>query len=62
MIFEVVRGERGSRAKKWPKMTKNYVSHTPYLRKHTSCDCDFWYAFVKKVTASPDAFFIFSKF
>ena len=28
-------------------MTKNYVCHIPYLRKHTSYDCDFWYTCVK---------------
>ena len=28
-------------------MTKNYVSHIPYLRKHTSYDCDFWNTCVK---------------
>ena len=28
-------------------MTKNSVCHTPYLKNHTSCDCDFWYTCVK---------------
>ena len=37
----------GLKGKKWPIMTKNSVCHTPYLRNHTSCDCDFWYACVK---------------
>ena len=46
--------------KKWPKMIKNYVVCTPYLRKHTLYDCDFWYT-CKMITTS-DAFFIFSKF
>ena len=44
----------------WPKMIKNYVVCTPYLRKHTLYDCDFWYT-CKMITTS-DAFFIFSKF
>ena len=28
-------------------MTKIFVCCTPYLMKHTSYDCDFWYTFVK---------------
>ena len=28
-------------------MTKKYVRHTPYIRKHTSYDRDFWYTYVK---------------
>ena len=35
------------KGKKWPKMTKNSVCLTPYLRNHTSYDCDFWYTCVK---------------
>ena len=42
---------------KWPKMTKNYLCRTPYLKKHTSYDCDFCCTMT-----SPDAFSIFSKF
>ena len=34
-----------SKGKKWPKMTRNYVNHTPYLRKHIIVD--FWYTSVK---------------
>ena len=32
---------------KWPKMTKNSVYLTLYVRNHTSYDCDFWYTYVK---------------
>ena len=32
---------------KWAKMSKNSLCHTPYLRKHRSYDCDFWYTCVK---------------
>ena len=32
---------------KWSKMTKKCVCHTPYLRKHTSYDCGFWYTCFK---------------
>ena len=28
-------------------MTKNYICHTPYLRKHTPYDRDFWDTYVK---------------
>ena len=28
-------------------MTNNYVCHIPYLRKHASYDCEFWYTYVK---------------
>ena len=49
----------GSKGKKWPKMTKNYVCHIPYIRKHTSYDCDFWYTC--KMMKSPDASFQFCK-
>ena len=28
-------------------MTKKYVCCLPYLSKHTSYDCDFWYIYVK---------------
>ena len=31
LIFWVASGAKGQ---KWPKMTKNYVCRTPYLRKH----------------------------
>ena len=41
-------------------MTRKSVSHTPYLRKHTSYDHDFWDTC--KMMTSPGAFFIFSKF
>ena len=41
---------------KWPKMTKNYLCRTPYLKKHTSYDCDFCCTMT-----SPDAFSIFFK-
>ena len=30
------------KGKKWPKMTKSSACLTPYLRIHTSCNCDFW--------------------
>ena len=46
--------------KEWSKMTRKSVSHTPYLRKHTSYDHDFWDTC--KMMTSPGAFFIFSKF
>ena len=39
-FWGLVKGE------KWPKMTKNYVSHISYLRKH-AYDRDFWYTSVK---------------
>ena len=36
---------------KGEKMAQNdqkiYVCHTPYLRKHISYDCDFWYTCAK---------------
>ena len=35
------------KGKKWPKMTKNSVCLTPYLRNCTSYDCGFWYTSVK---------------
>ena len=37
----------GWKGKKWSKMTKNSVCHTPYIRKRTSYDCDFCYTHVK---------------
>ena len=37
----------GNKVKKWPKMTKNYISCTLYLRNHTSYDCHLWYTCVK---------------
>ena len=37
----------GWKGKKWPKMTKNSVCVTLYLRNCTSYDCDFWYTLVK---------------
>ena len=43
-FFEILIGLKG---KKWPKMTKNYVCHTLYIRKNTSYDCDIWYSCVK---------------
>ena len=50
----------GWKGKEWSKMTRKSVSHTPYLRKHTSPDHDFWDTC--KMMTSPGAFFIFSKF
>ena len=39
LIFWVVcGGEGGGGGKKWSKMTKNSVCHTPYLRNHKSYD------------------------
>ena len=35
------------KGQKWSIMTKDSVCRTPYLRNHTSYDCDFWYACVK---------------
>ena len=40
LIFWVVRRVKGQ---KWPKMTKNSVLCTLYLRNHTSYDLDLWY-------------------
>ena len=37
----------GWKVKKWSKMTKNCVCCSPYLRKHTSYDCDFSCTFVR---------------
>ena len=48
--FRIIRGKiggQGVNGKKWPKMTKKFVSLTPYLRNRTSYDCDFWYTCVK---------------
>ena len=36
LIFGLLGGSKG---KKWPKITKNYICHIPYLMKHTSYDC-----------------------
>ena len=35
------------RAKKWAKMTKNFVCHVPYLRNHTSYD--HWYTYSRRI-------------
>ena len=43
-FFRLLAGEK---SKKWPKMMKNFVCYTPYVRKHTSYDCDFWCTYVK---------------
>ena len=43
-FFRLLGGKRG---KKWPKMTKNYVWCTSYLRNHISYDCHLWYTSVK---------------
>ena len=40
LIFWVVRRVKGQ---KWPKMTKNSVLCTLYLRNHASYDLDLWY-------------------
>ena len=53
---------REYKGKKWPKMTKNSVSLTPYLRNCTSYDCGFWYTCVKSWYLLQFFFFIFSKF
>ena len=37
----------GSKGKKWPKMTKNFVLCTLYFRNHTSYDLDLLYTNVK---------------
>ena len=44
LIFGLLGGSKG---KKWPKITKNYICRTPYLMKHTSYDCDLWYRSAK---------------
>ena len=41
-----------------PKWQKNSVCCTPYLRKHTSYDCDFWWFFM----ISPGVFFHIFKY
>ena len=51
----------GYEGKKWPKMTKNSVCLTPYLRNCTSYNCGFWYTCVKWWYLQ-HFFFIFSKF
>ena len=38
---------QGSKGNKWPKMTKNFVLCTLYLRNHTSCDLDLYCTCVK---------------
>ena len=53
-------GER-SKCKKWPKMIKNYVCFTMYLRNHTSSDFGFLVCMCKMMM-SQAIFFIFSKF
>ena len=35
------------KGKKWPNILKNYVCPAPYLRNHTSYDCQLWYTYVK---------------
>ena len=35
------------KSKNWPKMIKNSVRLTPYLRNRTSYDCDVWYTCVR---------------
>ena len=42
-------GSLGERKKgnKWHKMTKTFFCLTPYLRNHTSYDCNFWCTCVK---------------
>ena len=37
----------GYKGKKWPKITKNSVCFTPYIRNCTSYDCGFWCNCVK---------------
>ena len=43
LIFRIIRDGR-EKCKKWPKMTRKFC---PYLRNHTSYDCDFWCTCVK---------------
>ena len=38
---------RGVKCKKWPKMRKNSICLTPYLRNCTSYDCGSWYTCIK---------------
>ena len=58
LIFGV---NSGSKKKKWPEITKNYVCpSTPYLSMHTSFDCVFLLCKFKMMT-SPDVFFFFKK-
>ena len=39
LFFEISKGVKGQ---KLPKMAEDSVCLIPYLRNHTSCDCDFW--------------------
>ena len=59
LIFWVLRRVK---SQKWPKMTKNFVLCTLYLRNHTSCDLDLRYMCLCKRIISPGFFYIFSKF
>ena len=57
LIFQVFRGWKG---RKRPKMAKNSVCHTSYLRNHTSYDCVFQYTCIKRWYIQ-EFFSIFSK-
>ena len=45
LFFGVSSGVKGQ---KMAQNDKKIVCRTPYLRKHTSYDCDFWYPFEKR--------------
>ena len=60
LIFWIIREEGGGvKGQKWPKMTKNSVCPTPYLRTHASYDCYFWYTWVKWLWWYLHSFFSF---
>ena len=62
-FFRLLGGGRGEwggeRGKNGPKQQK-IVCHTPYLRNHSSYDCNLWYTFVKWYVQG--FFFFFSTF
>ena len=60
LLFGIIKGGVGA-YKKWPKMTKNSVCLTPYLRNCTSYDCDFWCTCLKWWYLQ-QIFFIFQNF
>ena len=51
---------RGVKEQKWPKLTKNSACNTPYLKKHTTYDHDFWYTCKMMISAAN--YFILTKF
>ena len=62
LIFMVVQGRVGKRAKKQPKITKHFVHHAIYLKNHTSHHMIVIYGTICKRIISPGAFFIFQEF